>query len=743
MFDFLDTNESKELADGRSAESDLNWLDIICGKASGAPTGPPGSSDDKSMTPSRRVGNVMLNAGGKISHVDYSERVSRDIEYKNEKVSKLTYLEDGKIYDQWQLGKDGKYHRFVPDSGKSGKLKASRQIWSGSVDIDQQTGDLVYKETDSNDVITERAATGQRIAEGPDGIMHVMDSDGTSYDHIDTGNGAYTEKHSGPLPEETYEITRTADGKYAIKEGNSWQQYDATNQDVRVERVILRDLVEAKIFDPEQSREFEANMQEFESRMRQMEKTYEKQLAVEFADSWIFNPSPAEIAGLARERARKEVAATYGEIIRLLNNGDHAQVSEADLTHAARDLMRQAANPSMVDQGQHNTCNVASLESQFYATHPSAVARVVADVAVSGTFTARSGAISEPRLSDLLPDSEAQADDPSGKGRSFASQLFQITAVNIYYSGKSFVDAKGRKTIRYEQDEFDAGIHRDTGERLIHLTKVPPEPVKGGDGKPMAGTGVGADEIAYIREEITGQKDFHTITHVDRDKTNYQHKTLEIKGQEDLKDALESAQKEGRLPIIVEVNTRNEPFYTDSGAGAAGGSGSWHLLLVTDFDAGTRRVQIDNQWGEAADHNTKERAIPLHELYVAMRDPDNPESIQDLEDDLAADKAAGVANENPVKRLELLARRYGALEISDADLTAGMEAVCLEMARKLSRHDTPAEVRLEYRAAYGKIVKDMHDSFPAFDWKGFAKRVNPKMARIWGKQDKQKAKIAE
>src|SRR5215471_6133445 len=99
MFDFLDTNESKELADGRSAESDLNWLDIICGKASGAPAGPPGSSDDKSMTPSRRVGNVMLNAGGKISHVDYSERVSRDIEYKNEKVSKLTYLEDGKIYD--------------------------------------------------------------------------------------------------------------------------------------------------------------------------------------------------------------------------------------------------------------------------------------------------------------------------------------------------------------------------------------------------------------------------------------------------------------------------------------------------------------------------------------------------------------------------------------------------------------------------------------------------------------------
>src|SRR5262249_25054765 len=240
----------------------------------------------------------------------------------------------------------------------------------------------------------------------------------------------------------------------------------------------------------------------------------------------------------------------------------------------------------------------ASLESQLYATHPSAVARVVADVAVSGTFTARSGAISEPRLSDLLPDSEAQADDPSGKGRSFASQLFQITAVNIYYSAKSFVDAKGRKTIRYEQDEIEAGIHGDTGERLIHLTKVPPEPVKGGDGKPMAGTGVGADEIAYIREEITGQQDFHTITHVDRDKTNYQHKTLEIKGQEDLKEALESAQKEGRLPIIVEVNTRNEPFYTDSGAGAAGGSGSWHLLLVTDFDAGTSRVQIDNQWGE-------------------------------------------------------------------------------------------------------------------------------------------------
>src|SRR4029453_8409880 len=163
------------------------------------------------------------------------------------------------------------------------------------------------------------------------------------------------------------------------------------------------------------------------------------------------------------------------------------------------------------------------------------------------------------------------------------------------------------------------------------------------------------------------------------------------------------------LPIIVEVNTQNEPFYTDSGAGAAGGSGSWHLLLVREFDPDTGKVQIDNQWGEAVDHNTEQRAIDVRVLYVAMRDPDNPQSIQDLEDDLAADKAAGV--EHPVKRLELLARRYSALEISDDDLSTGMESVCLEMARKLSRRDTPVEVKLEYRAAYGKIVKDMHDSF--------------------------------
>src|SRR5262249_28413936 len=132
MFDFLDTNESRELADSRSAESDLNWLDIIGGRSRGA-AAPPGSSDDDSTASRPRVGNVKLNSAGKISHVDYSERVSRDIEYKNEKVSKLTYLEDGKIYDQWQLGKDGQYHRSVSDAGKSGKLKASRQVWSGSV----------------------------------------------------------------------------------------------------------------------------------------------------------------------------------------------------------------------------------------------------------------------------------------------------------------------------------------------------------------------------------------------------------------------------------------------------------------------------------------------------------------------------------------------------------------------------------------------------------------------------------
>src|SRR4030095_650265 len=127
MFYFLDAYDSKEPADYGPEESGLNWLDLIrdrpptglsnCGQQAQAPTtnaldtsgdgkltateavaqtrlagneraaggkpgeppAPIGKGDCRAASPPSPC-RVTFNAGGKISHVDYSAPVSRDIE---------------------------------------------------------------------------------------------------------------------------------------------------------------------------------------------------------------------------------------------------------------------------------------------------------------------------------------------------------------------------------------------------------------------------------------------------------------------------------------------------------------------------------------------------------------------------------------------------------------------------------------------------------------------------------------
>lgn len=66
------------------------------------------------------------------------------------------------------------------------------------------------------------------------------------------------------------------------------------------------------------------------------------------------------------------------------------------------------------------------------------------------------------------------------------------------------------------------------------------------------------------------------------------------------------------------------PFYQDSGAGSAGGSGGAHVVTVTDYIPGNPpKVKLDNQWGSEGDHTKDGSEVSLHELYRAMRAGDD------------------------------------------------------------------------------------------------------------------------
>jgi hypothetical protein len=91
--------------------------------------------------------------------------------------------------------------------------------------------------------------------------------------------------------------------------------------------------------------------------------------------------------------------------------------------------------------------------------------------------------------------------------------------------------------------------------------------------------------------------------------------TVTFHDENQFESILARMEKEGRLPAILEVNTSNEPFWSDSGGSAAGGSGSWHALTITDYDAQKRKVSICNQWVEWP------RAIALKDLYQSTLPP--------------------------------------------------------------------------------------------------------------------------
>src|SRR5262249_37557927 len=136
-----------------------------------------------------------------------------------------------------------------------------------------------------------------------------------------------------------------------------------------------------------------------------------------------------------------------------------------------------------------------------------------------------------------------------------------------------------------------------------------------------------SDDITDVSNQITGKKERDII--IRNTERIGGDSTLRVDSEQALKDALVSAKEKGRLPIIISVDTGNEPFFTDSGAkaaggagaDAAGGSGDWHAVNITDYDAASGLVSVDNQWGTNNDRLTGDRRISLADLYRATLPP--------------------------------------------------------------------------------------------------------------------------
>ncbi|MBX9723709.1 MAG: hypothetical protein K2X81_20050, partial [Candidatus Obscuribacterales bacterium] len=457
-------------------------------------------------------------------------------------------------------------------------------------------GDLVL--IDANGRINIRSKTGAEST---------FDADGRSYSRKPDGAGAYTEKHAGPRQEDSFELTRTGDGKLLIadKPGDKPREVPPASEDVKTERHKLLDLAEQKIADPEKRAKFEADMLRFEERAAKQ--------------------SPP--------LSPEEIVKTYKETERLLNATGETPLKPEDRLKVAEQAMSQCATPKSIDQGQHNTCNMTTAECETYTRHPSDAVKLVTDVATTGEYTAPDG--THVKVDPVAADAEAKNNPPVDGDRSQASQIFQVTAVNLYYQKQPFTytDATGSAKVvpagqlEYAQVPAQPGTLPPVqgGERLIDHSTTPPTVLMKDwtKGVPMDSPEIADRAMVDVPNIITGANDAVMIEH-DTATSGDATGVKTFKSEDEMKTFIKDAKEHGKLPIIMGVHTGQEPFLHDSGGGSAGGSGGWHVVTITDYDESSGKVQIDNQWGKSADHQG-DKAVHIHDLYRTSRAPESTE----------------------------------------------------------------------------------------------------------------------
>ncbi len=313
------------------------------------------------------------------------------------------------------------------------------------------------------------------------------------------------------------------------------------------------------------------------------------------------------------ERARKdglsakEVGNCYQQISRILENGDPHHPPRVHRNMLAVQCLAHAARPDQIDQGNHNTCNVTTLEERIFARHPARAMEIVAGIALHGTWTGPDGKVAKVNPASCKPGGEEkQVDDrlmPQDGDRSYASQLFQLAVINHF-------DAGNRPNEAYRQDP--PKNDKDTGERRVKDGKVV-------DSQPS----LGADDI---------QKEGSALVRDLDDKTNPQERRfvlsrdnlgdgsddpVQVKNKHDLVYRLEQIKSHGRLPAIVVVDA-NDPMFRAPGEAPAD-KPQWHVISVRDLRKkpdGHYEIDISNQWGSAWD----KKSISAGQLYSAMNE---------------------------------------------------------------------------------------------------------------------------
>ncbi|MBZ0185679.1 MAG: hypothetical protein K8F91_05450 [Candidatus Obscuribacterales bacterium] len=329
-----------------------------------------------------------------------------------------------------------------------------------------------------------------------------------------------------------------------------------------------------------------------------------------------------------------QINKTYEHLTRLLNYGQGATLPVNERVKIAQQIIANAAKPTGIDQGHHGTCNVNVVESRVYTNDPEKAAGLVVDIATTGSFRTKDGTAITPTMRSLTADDEARSNPPSDGKRSYASQIFQLTAANIKWQRTIVTPDRqisSRGKITYEQiPNKRSRLTGDTGERVLDYNASPPRETT----NYKQGPALSVSDLPDIANQITGKNDTGFVI---ENKINAGRFTEHVSSPAELEKAIVEAEKNGQFPLLIRVHTGNDPFLTDSGGGYSRQRGVWHVVSITAYNKTTRKATIDNQWGSRSD-----KSVALEKLYKATMEPGTDEWKKKHELFLQPSKGIGI-----------------------------------------------------------------------------------------------------
>jgi hypothetical protein len=173
---------------------------------------------------------------------------------------------------------------------------------------------------------------------------------------------------------------------------------------------------------------------------------------------------------------------TTQNILNLLDDGNDPKTDKTEKKEvppgmykiAALQAAMHVADPDTITQYAHPTCALASLEVAAYTRTPDVATRLVSDVLTTGKFVTTDGTVISIDPFSLRPEAGSNDIDSvalnqhglhEAQVRSYASQVFQTTAANVWWQTRTEAPdgtVVPRGSMRYELHYDPTSEHPDT-----------------------------------------------------------------------------------------------------------------------------------------------------------------------------------------------------------------------------------------------------------------------------------------